>query len=56
MQTPRILWETPEFTTAAMAVGQSVSTSLNHRFATVVTSSSFPTGTLTARTFEAISE
>jgi hypothetical protein len=44
MQTPRILWETPEFTTAAMAVGQSVPTSLNHRVATVVSSQQLPQG------------
>jgi hypothetical protein len=39
MHTPRILWETPEVTTAAKAACQSASNCLNHRFATVVTSS-----------------
>jgi len=35
MQTPRILWETPEVTTAAMAACHSASNCLNHRFATL---------------------
>jgi hypothetical protein len=40
MQTQQILWETPEVTTAAKAACQPASNCLNHRFATVVTSSS----------------
>jgi hypothetical protein len=40
MQTQRILWETPEVTTAAKAACQPASNCLTHRFATVVTSSS----------------
>jgi hypothetical protein len=40
MQTQQILWDTPEVTTAAKAACQSASNCLNHRFATVVTSSS----------------
>ena len=38
-QTQQILWETPEVTTAAKAACQSASNCLNHRLATVVTSS-----------------
>ncbi|OQR27161.1 hypothetical protein BWR59_28385 [Pseudomonas sp. Bc-h] len=39
MQTQQVLWETPEVTTAAKAACQPASNCLNHRFATVVTSS-----------------